>query len=96
MTEGQAEDLEATVNETIRLLMTRTGKRQVDVAEVIGITRASLSQRLLGNANWKLNDLPKVAGYFGLTVAELLSGYASIAQADRLPPAKGSEGQTRL
>ncbi|MEV5440912.1 helix-turn-helix transcriptional regulator [Streptomyces sp. NPDC052682] len=96
MSEGQAEDLEATVNETIRLLMTRTGKRQVDVAEVIGITRASLSQRLLGKSNWKLNDLPKVANYFGLTVAELLSGYAAIAQADRLPPAKGAEGQARL
>lgn len=88
--------MEATVNETIRLLMTRTGRRQVDVAEVIGITRASLSQRLLGNSNWKLNDLPKVANFFGLTVPELISGYAAIANADRLPPAKGSEGQTRI
>jgi transcriptional regulator with XRE-family HTH domain len=96
MSKGRAEDLEATVNETIRLLMTRTGKRQVDVAEVIGITRASLSQRLLGNSNWKLNDLPKVAGYFGVTVAELLSGYAAIANSNRLPPAKGDEGQTRI
>jgi transcriptional regulator with XRE-family HTH domain len=96
MSEGRADDLEATVNETIRLLMTRTGRRQVDVAGVLGITRASLSQRLLGNSNWKLNDLPKVAGYFGLTVSELISGYAAIANADRLPPAKGSEGQTRI
>jgi transcriptional regulator with XRE-family HTH domain len=89
MTGRKADDLEATVNETIRLLMTRTGKRQVDVAEVIGITRASLSQRLLGNANWKLNDLPKVAEFFGLTATELISGYTAIANADRLPPAKG-------
>jgi transcriptional regulator with XRE-family HTH domain len=81
------EDLERTLNETVRLLLTRTGRRQVDVAEVLGITRGSLSQRLLGNSNWKLNDLPKVADYFGITVPELLSGYAAIA-ADRLPPAK--------
>ncbi|MER5371449.1 helix-turn-helix transcriptional regulator [Streptomyces sp. NPDC002722] len=88
--------LEATLNETIKLLMTRTGRRQVDVAEVVGITRGSLSQRLLGNSNWKLNDLPAVADYFGITVAELLSGYAAIAQAKRLPPGKGADGQTQL
>ncbi|MBK3539629.1 XRE family transcriptional regulator [Streptomyces sp. MBT67] len=76
--------------------MTRTGRRQVDVAEVMGITRASLSQRLLNKAGWRLNDLPLVADFFGLTVCELISGYASIAQADRLPPARDSDGQTRL
>jgi transcriptional regulator with XRE-family HTH domain len=96
MTEGQEEDLETLVNETIRLLMTRTGRRQVDVAEVIGITRGSLSQRLLGNSNWKLNDLPKVANFFGLTAGELISGYAAIANADRLPPRADSAGQTRF
>lgn len=96
MPDGEGETLEATLNETLRLLMTRTGRRQVDVAEALGVTRASLSQRLLGNASWKVNDLPKVADYFGLTVSELLSGYAAIASADRLPPAKGAEGQTRI
>ncbi|ROQ22696.1 BetR domain-containing protein [Streptomyces sp. PanSC19] len=96
MSTSEPEELETQLNETIRLLMTRTGRRQADVAEVIGITRASLSQRLLGHSAWKLNDLPKVATYFGVTVCELLSGYAAIAQADRLPPAKGSDGQTRL
>lgn len=79
--------MEATLNETLRLLMTRTGSRQADVAEALGVTRASLSQRLLGNTNWKVNDLPKVADCFGLTVTELLSGYAAIP-ADRLPPAR--------
>ena len=87
--------MEGTLNETLRLLMTRTNQRQSDIAEVIGITRASLSQRLLGNSHWKLNDLPKVASHFGLTVAELLSGYAALAQAKRLPPGR-SPGQTRI
>jgi len=94
MPEHEEESLEATLNETIKLLMTRTGRRQVDVAEVVGITRGSLSQRLLGNSGWRVNDLPPVADYFGLTVAELLSGYASIAAAKRLPP--GRTGQTRI
>ncbi|MFF5639808.1 helix-turn-helix domain-containing protein [Streptomyces sp. NPDC012825] len=96
MSNKEPEGLESQLNETVRLLMTRTGRRQVDVAEVIGITRASLSQRLLGKSGWKLDDLPLVADYFGVTVCELLSGYAAIAQADRLPPAKGQPGQTRL
>ncbi|THJ44732.1 helix-turn-helix domain-containing protein [Candidatus Frankia alpina] len=86
MTKAHAEDLEATINETIKLLITRTGKRQADVAEVLGITRGPLTQRLLGNSNWKINDLPVVADYFGLTFAELTSGYTAIAAAGRLPP----------
>lgn len=95
MPNREPEGLEVQLNETIRLLMTRTGRRQVDVAEVIGITRASLSQRLLGKSGWKLDDLPLVADYFGVTVCELISGYAAIANAKRLPPA-ASGGQTSL
>ncbi|MFC8013196.1 XRE family transcriptional regulator [Streptomyces cinereoruber] len=88
--------LESQLSETVRLLMTRTGLRQVDIARGMGVTRGALSQRLLGNATWRLNDVPPVAEAFGLTVCELLSGYASLAQANRLPPAQGSEGQTRI
>lgn len=95
MQDREEEPLETTLNETIKMLMVRTGRRQVDVAEVVGITRGSLSQRLLGNSGWRVNDLPPVADYFGLTVSELLSGYANIAAAKRLPPGKGA-GQTRI
>lgn len=86
MPDKAADTLEVQLNETLRLLMTRTGRRQVDVAEVIGITRGSLSQRLLNKSGWRLNDLAPVAEFFGLTVCELISGYAAIAQAKRLPP----------
>ncbi len=86
MTEGCAEDLEATVNETVRLLMARTGKRQADVAAALGVTRCAVSSRFLGRVEWKLSDLPKVADCFGLTASELLSGYTAIAAAGRLPP----------
>ncbi|MEV0581252.1 helix-turn-helix transcriptional regulator [Streptomyces sp. NPDC050392] len=96
MANEEGETLETTLNETIKMLMVRTGRRQVDVAEVVGITRGSLSQRLLGNSGWRVNDLPPVADYFGLTVGELLSGYASIATAKRLPPAAKSSGQTSI
>ncbi len=95
MMEGSVESLESTINETVRFLMTRTGKRQVDVAEVLGITPGTLSQRLLGHSIWKVDDLPKVADYFGLTTSELISGYAAIAAAGRLPPAKARTVRTR-
>ncbi|MFJ9188952.1 XRE family transcriptional regulator [Streptomyces anulatus] len=96
MPEGTDTPLEVTLNETIKLLMTRTGRRQLDVATALGITRGSLSQRLLGNSGWRVNDLAPVAGLFGLTASELLTGYAAIAAADRLPPREGEAGQTRI
>lgn len=86
--------MEATLNETIRLLLTRTGKRHADVADAVGITRGSMTLRLQGKSRWRLDDLRPVADAFGLTVCELISGYRSIPE-DRLPPAKGSEGQTQ-
>lgn len=92
MTAYEGETLEATLNETIKLLMVRTGARQVDVAGALGITRGSLSQRLLGNSGWRVNDLGSVAEFFALTPGELLSGYAAISAAHRLPP----KGQTRI
>nr|ADB77870.1 hypothetical protein pTSC1.7c [Streptomyces sp. x4(2010)] len=78
--------MEERLNETIRLLLTRTGKRHADLAEAVGITRGSMTLRLQGKSRWRLDDLPAVAEIFGLTVCELLSGYQAIP-ADRLPPA---------
>ncbi|THJ70987.1 helix-turn-helix domain-containing protein [Candidatus Frankia alpina] len=95
MAEGCVESLEATINETVRLLLTRIGRPQADVAEVLGITPSSMSQRLLGHSIWKVDDLPKVAAYFSLTASELISGYAAITAAGRLPPAKARTVRTR-
>jgi transcriptional regulator with XRE-family HTH domain len=86
--------MEATLNETIRLLLTRTGKRHADVADAVGITRGSMTLRLQGKSRWRLDDLQPVADAFGLTVCELISSYRAIPE-DRLPPAKGGEGQTQ-
>lgn len=90
----EEEDVETTLNETLRLLLTRTGQRHEDIARVVGVSRASMTLRLKGDTPWKLRDVAAVAGHFGLGVTELLSGYAAIASAKRLPPAKGAEGQT--
>jgi len=87
--------MEAALNETIRLLLTRTGKRHADMADAVGITRGSMTLRLQGKSHWKLDDLRPVANAFGLTVCEMISGYRAIPE-DRLPPARGDGGQTRI
>lgn len=87
--------MEDRLNETLRLLLTRTGQRHSDLAEILGVSQSSMSARLRGQSRWRLDDLPPVADFFGLTVGELLAGYSAIPS-DRLPsPAKGP-GQTRI
>ncbi|WP_163549967.1 helix-turn-helix domain-containing protein [Candidatus Frankia nodulisporulans] len=93
MVDDCVESLEATINETIKLLMTRTGKRQMDVAKSLGISPAVISQRLSGNSSWRIDDLPKVAAYFGLTFAELTSSYGALAATGRLPPSGSGLGE---
>jgi transcriptional regulator with XRE-family HTH domain len=83
-----AKTLVFSVNETIRLLLTRTGRGQADLAERLNVSPASVSHRLTGRYGWKLSDMEPVADFFGLTPCELLSGYSAIEQADRLPPAR--------
>ncbi|THJ64686.1 helix-turn-helix domain-containing protein [Candidatus Frankia alpina] len=95
MADDCVESLEATINETLRLLMTRTGGRQVDVAEVLGITQSSMSHRLQGYSTWKVDDLAKVAAHFGLTASELISGYTAIGATGRLPAARARTTRTR-
>lgn len=87
--------LDEQLSDTLRLLMTRTGQRQEDIAAVLGVTRGALSQRLLGHAKWKVADLRPVADHFGITVCELLSGFAAIPP-DRLPASRRDLGQTRI
>ena len=90
--------LESRLNETVKLLLTRTGQSHADLAGGLGLTRAPVSARLRAPESqsvWRVNDLPPLADFFGLTVCELISGYSAIPE-DRLPPAAGSAGQTRI
>jgi hypothetical protein len=88
----EEEDVEATLNETLRLLLTRTGQRHEDIARVVGVSRTAMTLRLKGDTPWRLRDVAAVARHFGLSAIELLSGYTAIASAKRLPPVKGAAG----
>lgn len=87
--------LETRLNETLALLMTRTGRTQSDLAEAINVSRAQVSQRLRGGVAWRVSELEPIAGLFGVTVCELLSGYVAMADSGRLPPSR-EIGQTRI
>ena len=54
------------------------GARQVDIAEILGITQAQVSRRLTGTVPFTLEDLERLAPYFEVTVAELLDPPASL------------------
>ncbi|MEU3084795.1 helix-turn-helix transcriptional regulator [Streptomyces albidoflavus] len=86
--------LERRVNETIRLLMARTGETTTSLAEDLGVSRQALAGRLAGRSQWHIDHLPDVADHYGLTVCDLITGYASI-DADRLPPSADSPTQNR-
>ena len=87
--------LERDVNETIRLLMARTGDTPGVLATATGVSRQAVAGRLAGRSQWHIDHLPAVADHYGVTVCELMSGYASIPT-DRLPPRAGEDGQTRI
>lgn len=59
--------LQDTADRIINRLRNRVGAHQADLAEAVGITRGSLSQRLLGHDCWK--RLPVVASFFGVEVS---------------------------
>ena len=68
---------ELAVRDEVRAWMGRTGTTQVDLAEVLGISQPNLSARLQGKTAFVIHDLAVIAGYFGVTLADLLGPVAS-------------------
>lgn len=60
-----------------RAELARSGKTQEDIAEVLGITRQGVSQRLLGRVEFRVSELQKIADYLGIPVSALLGEKAS-------------------
>ena len=64
----------------VRAHATSRGARQVDIADILGITQAQVSRRLTGSVPFTLKDLERLAPYFCVPVAELLEPPASLVQ----------------
>lgn len=52
--------------------MGRQRKEQKDLAEALGVTQATISRRLSGERPFSLNDLERLAAYFGVPLASLI------------------------
>ena len=58
----------------IRAELARRGKSQGDLAQLLGITRQGVSQRLLGRVDWRISELQTIAEMLGTTVGQLVDG----------------------
>ncbi|MEU5069077.1 acyltransferase [Streptomyces virginiae] len=54
--------------------MTRTGERQNDLADGLGLSQAQVSRKQGGRQHWSLEDVDLLAAHFGLHYLDLLAG----------------------
>jgi transcriptional regulator with XRE-family HTH domain len=52
--------------------MARRKKTQADLADLLGIVRQGVSQRLAGQVDFRIGELQTIADYFGVPLAELV------------------------
>jgi len=63
----------------IKAEMARRDLTLADIAQVLGISVQSTSQRLLGKTPLRVDELLTLAAYFGVTASELLGPVATAA-----------------
>ena len=78
----------------IRGLLAKAGLTQKDVASILAITQAGVSDRLRGKQNFSLDELLTLAGALNLTIGDLLGD--SIVSARVPAPSYIGEGQGRI
>jgi hypothetical protein len=72
---------------TVGALMARTGERQRDLAQAIGLTQTQISRKQSGQVAWSLADCDRLSAHWGIAVPDLLSGpthAAALLPEDRL------------
>ncbi|MDD7586044.1 MAG: helix-turn-helix domain-containing protein [Corynebacterium glucuronolyticum] len=53
-------------------LMFRSRVTRKDLGQVLGVSGQGMSRKVLGQVNWKIEELYDIADFFGVTVADLL------------------------
>ncbi len=61
----------------IRAEVARAGKNQADIAELLGITRQAVSQRMLGRVDFRISEITAIANYLGVPSSALIDGTAA-------------------
>ncbi len=65
-------EFELAVRDEVKAWMARRGVSQAELAEVLGVSQSNVSYRLRGKTAFVIHDLAIIAGYLGITVADLL------------------------
>jgi predicted XRE-type DNA-binding protein len=65
-------EFELAVRDEVKAWMARKGVSQTELAEVLGVSQSNVSYRLRGKTAFVIHDLAIIAGYLGITVADLL------------------------
>lgn len=58
----------------IRAEMARQNKTQADLAELLGVTRQSVSRRMVGQVDFGISELTTIAEFLDVPIADLLGG----------------------
>lgn len=62
------------LSETVRILMARHRETTAAIGNILGVTGPAVSQRLLGNTRWSVEELVLLSRHYGLPPSDLLSG----------------------
>ena len=65
--------LQETIAEEIRVLMARRRITQGDLAELLGVSRPTLSSRMNGRVPWTVDELEALANYFDMPITALIA-----------------------
>lgn len=77
---------------TIRRLRDEKGASQADVAEAIGIARATYASLEANRRPPNLNEIHKLAEYYQVTATDLVSGEASVVRESVMPYTFATQG----
>jgi transcriptional regulator with XRE-family HTH domain len=64
--------LSESVAAEVRAEMARQSKTQADLGRVLGLVQPAISLRLRGKRPFKLNELDRLARYFGVPISSLI------------------------
>lgn len=82
------------VSRVVRTLMTARAEDQGDLAHVLGVTQAAVSNKLTGKTRWSIDDLDRMAEHYGIRAGDFLRGPADLLLPHRRNVDEG-HGQVR-
>ncbi|WP_165692431.1 helix-turn-helix transcriptional regulator [Mycobacteroides abscessus] len=68
--------MQSHVADNVRAEAARRGKNQGDLAQLLGISRQGVSQRLLGRIEFRVGELQAIAAFLNVPIATLVPDQA--------------------